>query len=581
MAERYVNIKTAEDQTHFERAVTDLPERSRIYLEPKRYTTFNAGELVPVYCREVLPSETVDMDVEFTIRETTMKHPVLSDMVVDVYAFFVPNRIVNGTWKTVMGENESNFSESWDFQPTVLNSLGTLPFTVPVGSIADHYGLPTQNCIPSALISQMTDIPFRGYFRIYDEYFRDQNYQSLRIGKWSSNNTNVAGYSNAWLNSGSSVYIGQRPLKVNKLHDYFTSVLPSPQRGQSVMIPASGLNPVYSLGEYYNQGVTPHTVSLDPSLPSGIYRDYMHYIFSGTSEPTPLGIDGESGYVRSIADEGSAINYYLTNNALYPDNLWSLNSGIQISVEDIRYSSAIQRLLETSARVGSRYREYLNGIFGIDVENPMNDVPTMLGHVRRTLETYQTAQTSATTEESPQGNLAGYSFTQNGGKLFSQPFTAVEHGYLHCFVVLRQKNIYPAYLSPSWFRLSRLDFYQPQLANISEQPVYTRSINPFRDDTDGVFGYQEAWAEYREEPDTLTALMRTGVDSSFEYWHYGDEFDSELVIADDNFMLSNAQEVVDRTVFVTSEQTDVFFGVFKFKVDKELPMPTYSIPELE
>lgn len=580
MAERYVNLKTAEDQTHFERAVTDLPERSRLILSPKRYTTFNAGELVPIYCHEVLPSETIDMDVDFTIREVTMKHPVLSDMIADVYAFFVPNRVVNSQWKAVMGENLTNFSSTWDFQPPSLSSLGVnQSFKVPIGSIADHYGLPTQGKLPAELVNQMTDIPFRGYFRIFDEYFRDQNYQELYIGALTANTQSLGGMS--FLSPNFKIYIGQRPLKVNKLHDYFTSVLPSPQRGQSVLIPASGLNPVYSLGNSYMLGESPKTVPLDPDLPTQTYRDYLHYTYSGSSTPQPLGIDGESSYVRTIEDEGAAINYYVTSGGVWPDNMWSLNSGIQISVEDIRYSSAIQRLLEVSARVGSRYREYLNGIFGIDVENPMNDIPTMLGHVRRTLETYQTAQTSASTGESPQGNLAGYSFTQNGGKLFAKPYTAVEHGYLHVFVVLRQKNIYPAFLSPSWFRLSRLDFYQPQLANISEQPVYTRSINPFLSDTDNVFGYQEAWAEYRDEPDTLAGLMRTGVESSFEYWHYGDNFDPNLVIADDEFMRSNAQEVVDRTVYVTSDNTDVFFGVFKFMIDKELPMPTYSIPELE
>lgn len=573
MADRYVNIDTGNTQTHFERAVAQLPDRSRMRTAPVVITSFNAGCLVPVYCREMLPSQTERRSVDFIIREITMKTPVLGGLIADVYAFFVPNRIVNDEWKEIFGENENGawYPQEIELNALTASSLGTTQ--IPVGSIADYYGVPTQNQFPNRLLAQMNDLRFRGYFKIWNEFFRDQNYQAP-VAMSTENDT-----SNNWLAAASAggVSILQSPLKVNKFHDYFTSVLPSPQKGAEVFIPLAG-------------GNAPVSLEVDGNT--------MHSLGGTLRFNSPTGTDGSLSplYVgNSLVPKGSGGVYYKLGNDSFAANTspitsWNvvgeadLSEVSAVSISVLREAAATQRFYEQLARVGSRYREYVAGFFGIEVDNPMRDVPTYVGHIRRELEVYQTAQTSASVSGStPQGNLAAFSYTRANGDLFQNgAFTALEHGYMHYFVVVRQKNVYPSYLAPDFFRRSMLDFYQPQLANISEQPVYTRVINPFASDPEGVFGYQEAWAEYRDEPDLVTGLMRPGVSGGLSSWNYADEFDSGLTIADDEWLLSNAEEVVNRTVEVTSEaSTHQFYAQFVFAGDKEMPMPVYSVPELE
>lgn len=580
MAERVVNLHTRDTETQYEKAVAQLPEFSRMVVEPRHITSFNAGRLVPIYCREILPNETISINIDAVIREVTMKTPVLGGLLCDFYAFFVQNRNVNDDWKETMGENPNG---AWYPLDTDLCALyaGSGGVQVPVGSIADYYGLPTQAEIPAQILQAMNDLRFRGYFMIWNEYFRDQNYQAP-LPLSTENNTQSGFFAAA---SGGGISILQEPLRVNKLHDYFTSVLPSPQKGAEVFLPLAGAAPITLEGgsatlsgtDFVLQGnnqvkftfsyATQDSMELFVSAPEGALAS----ISAGTGSTAP----------KIVKISGGDYSLPVTSvNGLQVD----LSEVSSVSISDFRIASATQRFYEQLARVGSRYREYVAGFFGIEVNNPMRDVPTYLGHLRRELEVYQTAQTSASESGStPQGNLAAFSYSRPSGSIIQNgSFTAVEHGYLHIFVVIRQKNVYPSFCPPDLFRRSMLDFYQPQLANISEQPVYTRSINPFAADLDGVFGYQEAWAEYRDEPDLVSGLMRPGVTGSLSSWNYADEFDSGLTIADDDFMLSNAQEVVDRTVEIASTtSTHQFYGEFHFVTDKQLPMPVYSVPELE
>lgn len=577
MAERVVNLHTRDTETQYEKAVAQLPEFSRMVVEPRHITSFNAGRLVPIYCREILPNETISINIDAVIREVTMKTPVLGGLLCDFYAFFVQNRSVNDDWKETMGENPNG---AWYPLETDLCSLysGSDGVQIPVGSIADYYGLPTQAKMPAQILHAMNDLRFRGYFMIWNEYFRDQNYQAP-LPLSTENNTQSGFFVGA---SDGGISILQEPLRVNKLHDYFSSVLPSPQKGAEVFIPLTGNASVVA-----DSGSSIDVRSFSVNTPGGLsfgFSDKGSQTFGSLVSGNWQGadcqilIDGIKT-LNSINASDGVVGIDSVNNLSV-----DLSEVSAVSISDLIMASATQRFYAQLARVGSRYREYVAGFFGIEVNNPMRDVPTYLGHLRRELEVYQTAQTSASESGStPQGNLAAFSYSRPSGSIIQNgSFTAAEHGYLHIFVVIRQKNVYPSFCPPDLFRRSMLDFYQPQLANISEQPVYTRSINPFAADLDGVFGYQEAWAEYRDEPDLVSGLMRPGVTGSLSSWNYADEFDSGLTIADDEFMLSNAQEVVDRTVEIASTTaTHQFYGEFHFVTDKQLPMPVYSVPELE
>lgn len=622
MSGSFNQVKNGNTNVHFSKAIFGEVESSRMTASPIHTTTFNAGDIVPIYCREILPDESLDINMDFVVRQTTLLTPTMGSMHVDIYAFFVPNRIVNSSWKAVEGEN---YSGSWtansvSLAPLVSSSTGSVQ--IPVGSVADYYGFPTQQPISNSVLSLCHDLKFRGYVMIYNEFFRDQNYQapipisylnvyqgflepvdsdiglaggdsSVSIVDRTVPDGSFGGGSIVHSLYGSSNQVDdfsvpavrplsntfraiQSPLKANKLHDYFTSVLPSPQKSSSsIFAPVSG---------------TISSVPVVTSNVSTLSGSHWPLQFKRANGSMPgqnamlgLGLDyNNSGDSRAAAESTNQSS--LSNEFVYPANLQTQSgaevTGLALSVDDIRMASAIQQVYETLARGGSRYREIVSSFFGIDVDDPFGDIPKLLGHIRRDLDLYQTAQTSASeTGSTPQGNLSAFGYTSSGGHLLTHRF--VEHGYLHIFAVVRHRNIYSSILMRDNFRLNMLDFYTPPLANISEQPVYTREINPFAPDPNGAFGYQEAWAEYRYEPDQVSGYMRSGISNSLSLWNYSDNFDSGLQIADSSFMLSNSQEVLDRTLAVTSSLAPQFKAQFKFIVDKTLPMPVYSVPGMD
>lgn len=562
MGQRYTQINNGDSSVRFSKAVFGEVESSRMTATPIHLTTFNAGDIVPIYCREILPDECIDMSIDFVIRQTTLLTPTMGCMHVDFYAFFVPNRIVNQSWKAVEGEN---FNGSWTANPVSLAPLVSFSVgstKINVGSVADYYGFPTQQAIPNSVLNQCHDLKFRGYAMIWNEHFRDQNYQPPIA--LSTLNTNQH-----FLDGSGTFNANDFPLKANKLHDYFTSVLPSPQKGGSVFAAVTG-----SISDSIPVVTSNKNFPIALSQPLKFKRVTTgDTVSSGT---VTLGTGGSAGYSTSSVTP---------TDYIYPSNLETASgvevTGLELSVDDLRMAAAMQQVYETLARGGSRYRELISSFFGIDIDDPFSDIPRCLGHISRELDLYQTAQTSASSDGSTaQGNLAAFGYTSSNGKLVDN-YRFVEHGYLHVLAVVRHRNIYSSMLARDNFRLNMLDFYTPQLANISEQPVYAREINPFCPKPNNAFGYQEAWAEYRYEPDSVSAFMRPGVTDNLSIWNYADDFNSSLQIATGNWLKSNSEEVLDRSLAVNSSVAPQFKGQFRFIVDKTLPMPTYSVPGMD
>lgn len=619
MSQGYIQNPVVNSTTRFTAAPMSDLEFSRMTAAPVHITTMDAGSIVPIYYREVLPHEAVSLSVDAVIRQNTVSTPTFGNMECDIYAFFVPNRIVNESWKNVMGENSSGawIAPEVSLVPLYSTRSNAPAVQIPVGSVADYYGFPTQAPIPAVVLQMCNDLKFRGYLEIYNTRFRDQNYQppipysKLNVYEGfleapgnrslipSTNNpsapTSIPDTLVADGSAGAGAVVKavygdgnpervsalnlparatswsalQKPLKANKLHDYFTSVLPSPLKGPDVVFNINATLPVTTATSALLTG------------PHAPIRFVSSNVGSAPATRQVLSVSNTNGEVGNTTADGFPPANLSAAENYYPNNLQvDLSNAVGISVEDLRYGAAVQQVYEILARGGSRYREYINSFFGLDVDDPFCDIPRYLGHIRRNLDLYQTAQTSPSVEDStPQGNLAAFGYTATGGALFQSTF--VEHGYIHVFAVIRHRNLYASYLSRDNFRLNTLDFYTPPLANISEQPVYTREINPFAMDTDAVFGYQEAWAEYRMEQDFVTGYMRPGIKGSLALWNYADEFDSTLEIADEDWLKSNSAEVLDRTLAVTSEQGPQFKALFRFTVDKELPMPTYSVPGLD
>ena len=581
------------------------------------WTTFNAGDIVPIMCEEVLPHSSFSVDLDFVIRQSTVLVPSMGQMFVDVFSFFVPNRVVNKSWKMVMGENTSGdwTANEVSLAPLLGNEVNS-SIQIPVGSVADYYGYPTQMALPASVLRQCHDLKIRGYLECYNNYFRDQNYQpaipssklnvyngflrpvdtavslnpaqsgTLSIGPntESDGSTPRGAIVETLYGSGNPIMSASislpprltsfsaldKPLKANKMHDYFTSGLPSPQKGLSVTISSLVPMPVV-VGAPHE--ITPGSDSFmsvkmtngsSPEAGSGSWR-----LFGYGEEDTPEAV--------IQVNKG---NTTIGSNS-YPvfDNLYADPEGSSVTLNDLRMSAAMQQVYEILGRGGSRYVEYINSFFGLDIDNPFDDIPTLLGHFRRELDLFQTAQTSASTDQSAQGNLAAFGYTNKGGHVLT--YTAKEHGYIHTFVIVRHKNIYSSLLTRDNFRRSMLDFYQYPLANISEQPVYTREINPFAQDPSGVWAYQEAWAEYRMMPDRVSGLMRPGIDQSLAVWNYADNFNSNLSILDGTWLESNSASVLNRSVAITDSEQPQFKAQFVFRVTKELPMPTYSVAGLD
>lgn len=617
MSNRYNQGVSIADVTRFAAAPGSDVQFSKTTSNPRVWTTLNAGDIVPIYCAEVLPRDSFSVDVDAVIRQTTLLTPTMDNMEVDIYAFFVPNRVVNRSWVNVMGENSSGTWTAPDvaLAPLLADDYSAPTLSIPVGSVADYYGFPTQAPIRAEHLKMCNDLKFRGYLEIYNEFFRDQNYQppipysKLNVYEGflnksggyvgltgSSGGLSIPGtitatdggfgagsvlkevYGEGSPDHGAPFTIGARshwsaldkPLKANKLHDYFTSVLPSPQKGRDVVFSIGDAAPLKTGGDYSIHGSS-DVIRFGASGLGNIDRGNVLLYLSDAARSSNRNLTAASDGADSTPTHGFSV----TNTNLYAD----LSAVGGLSVDDVRLGFAMQQAFEHLGRSGSRYREFVWSFFGLETEDPYKDIPEYLGHVRRSLDIYQTAQTAPSAEGStPQGNLAAFGYTSTSGELFHKTF--LEHGYVHILAVVRHRNVYSSYLGRDNFRRSMFDFYVPELANISEQPVYTREINPFVDTDDGVFGYQEAWAEYRFDPDRVSGYMRPGVSESLGIWNYADDLDTGLEIADGDFITSNSEEVLNRSLSVTSETAPQFKAQFGFRVTKERPMPTYSVPGL-
>lgn len=570
---------------------TELPsvniERSHIKRNFSHKTTFNEGEIIPIVVDEVLPSDTLTMDIAGLVREVTPLFPVMDDAILSVDTFFVPNRLVWTNWEKFCGETEPS---AWitpktytipTFNPSTLAAtLGMDLFNR--GSLYDHLGLPISRTgvaggLPRRSISAL---PFRGYQLIYNNYYRDENLQeSIPI----TVNDNIGTFS----------YIGTLR-KSCRLHDYFSSCLPAPQKGLSSTIPLSGYAPV--------AGRTVENIGGTPVWIPESMLTYGNNVFFGT--PTnkdegavlQLGIHSANGtyatggtmYTKNI--EAGAVNSSAQNVIGEGSfvNLWANldEATASFTVNDMRNAIAIQRLLELDARGGTRYRELVKSHFGCETGDARVQVPEYLGHYQTSLNMNQVIQTSGTTETSPLGQTGANSKTVfQGNGIIRKTF--VEHGYIYVLVTVRVARTYTQGISKLWTRSDKYDFYWPALANIGEQPVYTEEIYGLlatsdysTGDTPKVFGYQEAWSSYRYRPNSASGyFVPTNSDSGLSAWTYADTYGAAPTLS--SGWMTEGTTNIDNTIAVQSELGHQFFADFAFNCDWYRPMPLYSVPSLE
>lgn len=554
------------DQAHFSQVPRVDIQRSRFKQPSRLLGTLNAGKLVPIFASEVLPGDTVTMDTASLVRMTTPIFPVMDNCYMDTYYFFVPNRILWEHWKELNGENNQTY---WT-NPTEYNvpEIWCPEGGWNKGSVADYFGIPTG----VAGDWSVSALPFRAYVEIWNEFFRDQNYMTPAYINYSDiGGLGRQATGDVWAGIQNALYGGDL-LPVSKFHDYFTSVLPAPQKGEPMELPFfhDDYVPVGALSNLHDFGTA--QVAYSNSFASwGTSRVGFH-------------VNQGSGIGSFVEIEGTAVPVDAAENVVgHPLNLWADMTDIHTgTISELRQAFQIQRLLEADARAGTRYTEILNAHFGVTSPDSRLQRPEYLGGKRIPINIDQVLQTSATSEVSPQGNTAAFSLTTDVSSSFTKSFT--EHGWIIGVACIRTDHTYQQGLDAMWSRRRRFDFYWPTLAHISEQPVYRREIFLSGDQEvdDQVFGYNEAWASYRYRPSRIVGAMRSNYAQSLDAWHYGDYYgepNTDPFIADRDFMAETAVNI-DRTLAVQSDVEDQFLMNFYFDATFVRPMPLFSVPGL-
>lgn len=560
--------------------IQGLP-RSKFDLSHNMKTTMEAGKMIPLDIMEVLPGDTFQVDLSSVIRSVTPYTDTMDNAYLDVYAFFVPHRLsyfpsVGATdtahhWEHINGQNDNGvWARSTEATALCVNPYGTSTGQGSqqciVGSVANHLGIPT--IVPATMLFNAA--PFNALGLVWNYFFRDENVDNpITI--------NTQGFYK-------SCFAGN-PFYVNKFHDYFTSCLPSPQKGDSVSISLGN-----SLDVMYGTNFVPLDVSGNTYTFGGIPK------FSGSTtytNATSLIVGGTSSgdtYTNAIGASSTGTSTVSASNVITKTNLGisteflagtvDLSEATAITINQLRYAFATQRLLEADARGGTRYIEILQTHYNQFIKDEVIQYPEFLGGKRIPLTTYQvpgTATTGSGDNTSELGEIGAFGHTQDKSNICIKSFK--EHGYFLVVGCVRSSNSYYTGVPKLFFKKRRYDTYYPEFANIGEQAVKKAELYASTSGTqESVFGYQEAWSEYRYPINRLTGYFDLG---SGDHFLKSDSYAQELSAIptlNEDFIKFDRNAILK--TWLSSETNYDYYCDFWFDVKATRPLPVYSIPGL-
>lgn len=592
------------NEAHFNQIPQTHISRSRFKRDQNVKFTFDAGKLIPFYVDEVLPGDTFSVDTAGLVRMTTPIFPVMDNAYLDVYYFFVPNRIVWENWKAFMGENTTTAWEQKteysvpqlylsgielgnDVNPNEIEMLGKGQ-TPDEGTILDYMGVPTKInkgnvSSTEATFNELKEteiginaLPIRGYCMIWNEWFRDQNLTDpVPINKGDTETANTLATNNSlykrlysnytWTDTQKNMnaLCGGEVLPVAKYHDYFTSALPAPQKGPSVAIGITGdarVQWAFTAQELQDYGIMTNNGG-------------GHLVPANGNTLGAPETNESNGYPRVLLGKDSdGVSTWVPMRA-------RLDNVEAATVNQLREAFAVQHYYEALARGGSRYREIIRSVFGTLISDKTVQIPEYLGGGRYPINMSQVVQTSSTTANSPQGNTAAISVTPFNENSFTKSFE--EHGFIIGVCCVRHDHTYQQGIERMWSRQDALDYYYPQFANLGEQGIKVKEIYNSGDQDkateDEVFGYQEAWSEYRMKPNRVAGKFRSNAKGTLDTWHYADNYSKRPYLSDE--WIKEGKQEIQRTLAVQDEPQ--FIADFLIQNNTTRPMPLYSVPGLE
>ena len=489
-------------------------------------TTFDAGYLVPIMWDEVLPGDTFHVEGTLFARlGSPLKYPIMDNLVLDSFFFFVPLRLVWSNFVKMMGE-QANPADSVDFHVPQMTGPGGAG--IAVGSLSDYFGLPTG-------IANLTfnSLLHRSYSLVWNTWFRDENIQNSVVVD---------------TDDGPDTYTDYVLKKRGKRHDYFTSCLPWPQKATDVVLPLGSTAPVIVSSGSNNQ-----VVLRDSGTKAAILNAASGTFNTGAGGGWNVG--------------GSAVQLD-PNSSLVTD----LSTATAATINALRTAFQIQRLYERDARGGTRYCEIIQSHFG--VTDPMNAVlqrPVYLGGGSSDVVIHPVPATNQAATVNL-GSLASFGTVAGSGHGFTKSFS--EHGIILGLVSVRADLTYQQGLHKAFTRRGRFDFYWPALGNLGEQAVTRGEIYCDGTANDNiVFGYQERFAEYRYKPSMITGKFRSTYATPLDAWHLSQKFTGAPAL-DSTFIEETPP--MDRVLAVNTEPHFICDSFFNMVCAR--PMATYAVP---